>query len=239
MPNHSITNRLRLLVHPPPEIGKVDTSLRYTDILFGFVIKELFVRLQNWPALDAAVRWQLCVGTVLVLCSWIGFRRSLNRTSYEVKFFNLPLMKFVTDQLMLILYFRLAVISGTDGTTTYGANDLTEHTIRLLAYVFGLYAVWDALGVWMCYAKRREGSERVPRYPLIENDPETSKPVMTEKPQVIDWNGFGITITGGIALCGVWILSRTLNWQAQMLSAVAILLAYRLAKEIRTSWRNL
>ncbi len=30
-----------------PEVEQVDTSLRYTDVLFGFVIKELFFRLQE------------------------------------------------------------------------------------------------------------------------------------------------------------------------------------------------
>ena len=44
-----------------------------------------------------------------MLGSWIGFRRSLNRTTYEVKFFNLPLFRFLMDQLMVILYFRIAV----------------------------------------------------------------------------------------------------------------------------------
>ena len=90
--------RWRVALHPIPQVGRIDTSLRYTDILFGFVIRELFLRLQNWPDLTAAVRWHLIVGTTLVLGSWIGYRRSLNRSSYEVKFFNLPLARFIVDQ---------------------------------------------------------------------------------------------------------------------------------------------
>jgi hypothetical protein len=234
-----MTSRLYFVLHPQPEIGKLDTSLRYTDILFGFVIKELFVRLQNWAEIGAAIRWQLSVATVLVLCSWIGFRRSLNRTGYEVKFFNLPLMKFVADQLMLILYFRIAVLTGTDGTTTFDANGLSQHTIWLLVGVFGLYAVWDAFGIWMCLSRRRAGAEKVPRYPAIESDAATSKPTMTAKPQRADWWGFGITIAGGFTLYIVAALSCALMWQVQMMAALLALLVYRFSKEIRTSWRSL
>ena len=35
--------RIRVLLCPPPEPGRVDTGLRFTDILFGFVIRELFL----------------------------------------------------------------------------------------------------------------------------------------------------------------------------------------------------
>ena len=72
----------RAVFHPPADVSKADTGIRFTDILFGFVIKELFVRLQNWSQLDWFVRWQLIAGTALVLGSWIGFRRSLNRTGH-------------------------------------------------------------------------------------------------------------------------------------------------------------
>jgi hypothetical protein len=37
--------RLRLVFHPKPELERFETSLVYTDILFGFVIWELFRRL--------------------------------------------------------------------------------------------------------------------------------------------------------------------------------------------------
>ena len=39
---------LRKALAPPAEVSKVDTGLRFTDILFGFVIREIFLRLQNW-----------------------------------------------------------------------------------------------------------------------------------------------------------------------------------------------
>jgi hypothetical protein len=66
---------------PPAEVSKIETGLRFTDILFGFVISQLFVRIEEWEHIPTYIRWQLVVGTVLVLGSWIGFRRSLNRLS--------------------------------------------------------------------------------------------------------------------------------------------------------------
>lgn len=227
-------NRWETLVHPPPEIGKIDTSLRYTDILFGFVIKELFVRLQNWSLIDVAVRWQLITGTILVLCSWIGFRRSLNRTSYEVKFFNLPLIKFITDQLMLILYFRLAVMTPIElKGPTVTPDGLANQTLSILVSIFGLYLIWDLLGIRMTYLKRRTAEGREPRYPVIENG------MSTKKQQAADLKGFGITVGGGLALVLIWSFGSCIGWQAQFAITSATLLLYRVAKEVRTSWKGL
>ena len=38
--------------HPPAK-DEADTSLRFTDVLFGFVIKELFTRLSDWSRLTS------------------------------------------------------------------------------------------------------------------------------------------------------------------------------------------
>jgi hypothetical protein len=155
--------------HPVPEIGCIDTSLRYTDILFGFVIRELFLRLQNWPELDAAVQLHLIVGTTLVLGSWIGYRRSLNRSSYEVKFFNLPLVRFIVDQWMLVLYFRIAVLTKVDGSALPAASVLAIDTVRLVMYVFILYVLWDFLGIRMANAQTTAANgAHKPRYPRGE-----------------------------------------------------------------------
>jgi hypothetical protein len=228
-----MNRRLYLLIHPEPEVGRIDTSLRYTDILFGFVIKELFVRLQNWSLIGSQVRLQLVVGTVLVLCSWIGFRRSLNRPLYEVKFFNLPLMMFVTDQLMLILYFRIAVMTTLDGTVSASDVDPTARTLQLLFWVFVLYGIWDFFAIWMAYSKRWTGSISEPRYFAIEGG------AISKKSSIPNWPGFIITFAGGVLLYILLKLSCALTWDVQMIGSVVVLLAYRFVKEIRTSWRNL
>jgi hypothetical protein len=210
---------------PPAEVGRLDTALRYTDILFGFVIKELFSRLQNWPDLPVEVRWHLVVGTTLVLCSWIGYRRSQNRTLYEVKFFNLPLARFIVDQLMLILYFKLAVMTELDGSNALGTEDLVTGTLNLVLLVFCLYAVWDVLGICMAFAKDRSPLDRrwVAKYPVIGEG---------NTPATPDWRGMWITL-GCLALIGSF---RCLVPVSHALAALlAILLIYRWAKEMRTT----
>src|SRR5207247_10481826 len=127
----------------------LDTRLLYTDILVVFVLRALFLRLQNWSHQNGATRWHLGVAAALVLGSWIGYRRSLNRTSYEVKFFNLPLFRFLMDQLMVILYFRTAVLTDIEGKSLLTAAELATTTIELLLMIFLLYVVWDLLGIWL------------------------------------------------------------------------------------------
>jgi len=222
--------QFRLAIHPIPELERFDTSLRYTDILFGFVIRELFLRLQNWSQLDPDVKLHLLVGTTLVLGSWIGFRRSLYRSHYEVKFFNLPFFRFIIDQLMLILYFRIAVLTDQSGKQVLAVGNLASATIKLVMYVFILYVVWDLLGMWIANAKTRgKGSEKKPLYPEIINSQ------MSDKEQPINWRGFLITLGSLGLIVLLWFVHNCFPPKGEFLAIVALLLLYRWAKEVRTS----
>lgn len=221
---------LRIALHPTPELQRIDTSLRYTDILFGFVIRELFIRLANWPQLDTVTQLHLIAGTTLVLGSWIGFRRSLNRSSYEIKFFNLPLFRFLLDQIMLVLYFRIAVLTPVtpDPTLLPDTSSLAADTAQLLMYVFVLYVLWDVLGVWMAQAKKKDGK---PRYPASKDGK------MTEEAQSADWAGLSISF---FALAFIIVLPHFFADQpARLLVATTVsLLAYRWFKELRTTLKS-
>src|ERR1700733_11490014 len=227
---------IRLIAHPrpQPQVDKVDTSLRYTDILFGFVIKELFVRIQSWDQLERAVQLHLVMGTTLVLGSWIGYRRSQNRSSYEVKFFNLPFVRFVLDQLMLILYFRTAVSTPPEGTLPSSPGGLAIHDLHLVLLFFGLYWVWDLLGISMTYTRlpAEPESTAARRYPEI-----TPEKKLGANPQYADWPGSFITF-GCMVLLLVLLLIADWVGAYGMLSALTVLLLfYRWVKEIRTSWK--
>jgi hypothetical protein len=224
--------RLRRVVSPPAEVSKVDTGLRFTDILFGFVIRELFLRLQNWATLPWFVRWQLIAGTALVLGSWIGFRRSLNRSSYELKFFNLPLLRFVLDQLMVILYFRVAVLTPAEPEPKVDPDSLTYNTVKTLLFIFALYALWDMFGIWMA----RASAHGKPKYGEIKD----SQP--TETRARSDWAGLAITAGVLVALAIVFYFSRDRDVGAGGATAVfivatALLVLYRFVKDVRSSWR--
>ena len=219
---------LRKALAPPAEVSKVDTGLRFTDILFGFVIRELFLRLQNWSDLPGFVRWQLIVGTALVLGSWIGFRRSLNRQSYEVKFFNLPFFKFGLDQIMVILYFRVAVL--TDNPyKPINEDDLAQQTFDVLVFVFILYLAWDLLGIMMAKVKDDSGW----KYGKVtdgKSDPST--------PSRQDWPAVAIT-SACLVLVGLLLLlldRGTIGPTTAFVLGTAVLVVYRFAKEIKNTW---
>jgi hypothetical protein len=169
-----------------------------------------------------------------VLGSWVGFRRSLNRSSYTVKFFNLPLFKFFLDQMMLVLYFRLAVMTNVDpGGST--APMLALHTLELVMYVFVLYVGWDLLGIRMAYSTYRWGpSKGKPRYPAVVD----GKVPDTTKYQNADWRGFWITVA---FLTGLGVL----RWKSPniadvylALGTIVMLLLYRFVKELRSSIKS-
>jgi hypothetical protein len=232
-----MNNRLRLAFHPPATIEHADTSLRYTDILFGFVIRELFLRLQNFAQLNSGVRWHLIVGITLVLGSWIGFRRSVNRTTYDVKFFNLPLFRFLLDQAMLILYFRIAVLTNQDGTNLPTDSVLAANTVRFVMYVFVLYVAWDFLAIRM--AKAREPAKKAGETEPIYASLRDGKITEPKEEQPINWLGFFISVSILAILAVLCLINGKLDPNCLFLAIFLLLLAYRMAKEIRTSWQPL
>ena len=227
------------MIFPPREVGKLDTGLRFTDILFGFVIREIFLRLQQWGDLPAYVRWQLIAATVLVLGSWIGFRRSLNRPGYELKFFNLPFFMFVLDQVMVITYFRVATRTPQDPTADAppSADALVDTTLEALLLIFGLYITWDLLAAWMAKAKDRTDPARGLKYPKIDRDKKEALPGQARKPDI---RGLAITVLCA-ALLGVLTViasKSTIDSDSAItvfVVAAAVLLLYRWLKEAKAS----
>lgn len=225
--------------HPAPAAEKFDTGLRYTDILFGFVIRELFLRLQNWANLDYARQWHLIVGFTLVLGSWIGFRQSLNRPLYQLKFFNLPLFRFLVDQLMLILYFRIAVLTpAPDATRPWPSTpeagiSLAQETSKLVFCVFVLYAVWDWFAIRMAEARIKAEGTTTPRYPVVRDGKTTNEE------QRIDEGRIWITRICLLFFGFLWLFALffadCFNPVYLFVTTTALLLAYRWFKEMKTS----
>ena len=226
---------LRLALRPPAAVGQVDTGLRFTDVLFGFVIRDLFLRLEDWSRLSWSIRWQLIVAAVLVLGSWIGFRRSIHRSQYEVKFFNLPFLMFIADQLMIIVYFRIATLTDIGGKGAPTPGDLATRTLELLVVVFILYGIWDYLGRRMANAREGVAPADRPKYPEIDDDKK-----MTDEPMTPSRVGYAMTVAtlAVLALLWWWAAVRdlsTITAEWLLFGMIVILLLYRFAKEVRTS----
>lgn len=230
--------RARRAWSPPAELSKKDTGLRFTDVLFGFVIREIFVRLQQWNTLDWAIRCQLIVAGLLVLGSWIGFRRSVNRTDYEVKFVNLPLLRFVLDQAMIVLYFRLSSLSGpSDKPPAHpSAVHLARGTAWNLLVIFGLYLLWDLLGLWMVFAKDRTKTPAPIKYDKVVGD-------LRQFGVKQDRNvaGLVISLVFGLAFVALHYFADHAHTRSDglvaLVIAAALLFVYRFAKEVRSSWK--
>lgn len=226
---------LSKLFSRPAEPSRFDTGLTFTDILFGLVIAEIFTRLANWGELPWINRWQLITATTLVLGSWIGFRRSRNRTRYELKFFNLPLWRFVLDQTMVLFYFRIATLTPTGRPFHVDPTKLVHKTTLALLIVFGLYVVWDLGAVWMA----RSSKSSQPRYPKIDED--TNKKLEGQRTKVDGW-GLAISILAAAVFVGLFFIGDhpTVSAHAAeriLIAATVILLAYRWAKDARSSYK--
>jgi hypothetical protein len=254
------------VLDPPAEVTRTEVGLTFTTVLFGFVIWELFRRIgnQNWTNLRAPVQWQLAAGVALLLGSWIGFSQSAFRSRYRLKFFNLPLIRFVLDQGMVILYFRIAVLTPADSATSLPVMSpetlggvLTNETLKTLALIFVLYGLWDLLGIWMARAGP-PGPPDHPKYPRVEDDPKVVKKRITLRsaaPKEVEvetlkaderapYNWGGLVITGVFLGAVLTVLGlypgRDLSDQAAveaLFAATALLVLYRVAKELRSSWK--
>jgi hypothetical protein len=225
------SGRLRRVFLPSAAVDPGDTGLQFTDILFGFVIFQLFQRMQRFGALPWFGRWQLIVATTLVLGSWIGFRLSVTRSRYRLKFFNLPLFRFVLDQAMVILYFHVAALYPNSSTAKVAPSSLVHSTILTLLIIFGLYWAWDILAVWMAYV--REESKW--KYPKIVND--TKSTDMTPPRWIRMW--ITALFLGLFAL--LYLSTHDRQFGSGGADAVfgvtfGLLLGYRLVKEVQTSW---
>lgn len=218
------------IFHPTPSVDKLDTRLRYTDVLFGFVIRELFIRIRYWEGLSPVVRAQLVAGTALVLGSWVGYRRSLNRSSYDVKFFNLPFFQFLADQGMLILYFHIATLTPADGSSPSSAPEsIASQTARIVIWVFVLYLMWDFVALWSTWANLADGT---PRYPGLNAD---KSPTSDRKRA--DWKGFFITLFFLYLAWIAWDLTASGPPVRGLYTVAGLLVLYRWLKEVRSTWR--
>lgn len=208
---------LKAIISPPAEeTGSRETGLTFTDILFGFVLMELFVRLAHTGSLPRFAFLQLFAATVLVLGSWIGFRRSLSRSSYELKFFNLPLARFVLDQAMVVLYFHVATLT-PEPWSRRAPGPLAHATATALFAIFCLYFVWDLGGIWMGLA---------PKYPKQEAT--LGGPLITF---------FGLAGSAYLCFIPAYAPMRGPEADQIFIAAIILLLLYRFAKEIRSSYK--
>jgi hypothetical protein len=204
-----------------PELDEANTGFSFIDVLFGFVIAELFSQLPGWRELSPVKVLHLIAGLILVLGSYVGYRKSRNQSHYKIFLFNLPLLRFLVDQGMLALYFGFAILGRHEAAN----SDITVVSIGLdlLTGVFVLYVAWDLIG-W-----------RMSNVGYVLGTPGKSKGSAS---QGYDWVRFMITALccGAFLSLNWWFDESTISDACLLpteLMMVAVLIFYRWLKDVR------
>src|SRR5262249_52839789 len=129
----------------------------------------------------------------------------------------------------------MAVLTPTPvaGKILPDVNELAHTTIKLVAWIYFLYLFWDLLSIWMDKSRITTNGTKQPRYPEVEDNK------MTTKAKSIDWAGFLITLASFIFTTILWLAHNCCTPRELFIMAIVLLLAYRWAKEIRTSCKSL
>jgi hypothetical protein len=131
----------------PARLDESLTSLTFTDVIFGLVFTQIFIRASALGGLSTALDVHLALSFAVAVGSYIGYRGSLKRGTYKLAFFNLPLLRFILDLFMIFLYYVLAVTP----VETNKAPPLVHARADAFAIllIFAAYLAWDLVSKLM------------------------------------------------------------------------------------------
>ena len=132
----------------PAVKDKASVGVTFVDVLFALVVGlvlEPFAdpRLPTGPAVA-----HLLVAGVLLLTSWIGYHNSHNRPTYLIRFPNLPLLQFLLDIAMVVVYWLTA---STAEIAPRSSTPSARPETLLVVAAFTLYVSWD----WVAFRIRK------------------------------------------------------------------------------------
>jgi hypothetical protein len=148
-----------------PKEDKADTRIRFNDVVFGIVIAKIFNEAESIEKLTWSDRTHLFLAFAVTIGSYIGYRKSLKRSTYTLAFFNLPLWQFILDLGMIYFYYRLSA------TPDFTANVTPKPTVDpnldaiIAGTIFALYFAWDIVSYFM---SERRDSQKNKIYPDIK-----------------------------------------------------------------------
>jgi hypothetical protein len=128
------------IVQPMPNGDRNDpkVGVDFIDIIFGIAVGVVFTRFSTTTRHQYQSWGYLVVALALIGFSWIGYHKSKTANPKNLKFTDpTGIAQFFVDIAIVALYFAIA----------------TETNVRfpvesaLIAVVFGLYALWDALDI--------------------------------------------------------------------------------------------
>jgi hypothetical protein len=137
-----------------PKEDKRLVGISFVDVLFALVIARVLEPFSNFSQLAAVGVAQLVLAGVLTLVSWIGYHNSWNRPRYFIRFPNLPLVQFVIDVWLVVMYWLSAVYAedsvpgvceGRVPGVCRQASALPEASFVTICFL--LYMAWDWVGL--------------------------------------------------------------------------------------------
>lgn len=209
-----------------------DTGLQFTDVLFGFALSEIVLRLVKWTQLTNAARMHLGLAAITILGSYIGFRNSQKRGRFRLRFFNLVTLRFLFDQTMVFFYFWLALYIPLDEDKTTGtltripdARDLLRFDARVVFGIFALYLGWDLISQWMA-ASGKYFTQKATAGP-----PPTSEVRLEAKGYRTMTTGFGVAAALAVLIFTHSKEPADAEAMAGIIGLISIMVGYRMVKD--------
>jgi hypothetical protein len=206
----------RFTREPRPDRSLV--GITFIDVLFALVVGKVLEPLVAWEKVSIVAYGHLIVAFMLTVLSWIGYHNSWNRPRYFISFANFPLLQFLVDASLVIVYWLAAlqvegVFDTPQGTIT--RMNSAQPEAYLVAVSFLLYTAWD----WIVGVMRAD-----PRYRIFVHDPEATK----RRNVTIVCCALAV----GFALL-MWFIDPQSDKGILMVDGVlvALLIGYRFAKE--------
>jgi hypothetical protein len=131
----------------PNELDAANVGIGFVDVLFALVIAQAFNAI-DWNHLrqiTAGPLSSLVVAIEVTLLSWIGYHNSRNKAKAVVRIFNLQLLQFVIDILLVFDYWLLVTSAGVGPIH----NQSGQVTAMLVFVSFTLYLAWDFVSARM------------------------------------------------------------------------------------------
>jgi hypothetical protein len=148
----------------PPTIDKRNTGVTFVDVLFALVVGKILDTSVN-GALPLAAIGHLLVGAVLTIASWVGYHNSVNRVQYFLRFWNLPIVMFLIDILLVYIYWLVPVTTVHYEVAGLSPQPEAFRSTALVTSAACLYVAWDFI------ALRMRKSDKYPARPEEQDIP--------------------------------------------------------------------
>ncbi|MGA8725555.1 MAG: hypothetical protein WB565_10970 [Acidimicrobiales bacterium] len=122
----------------------------FIDILFGFVVAEIFAAFTTVQGNEYASWANLILALAIVVFSWLGYHKAKDAYSRTISFRDPSIIQFLIDVGVVALYLALVKQSehaqAVARLAPHQPLSIRPQAITIIA-IFGLYLIWDLLQI--------------------------------------------------------------------------------------------